>query len=141
MSLLVALAPRLLQLGSRHRQIRLGAVELLGRGVKRGRLFVIERLQLVARLLLPRLLLFHRFDLLQLFDYLLALEFDLPRDLLVILLSHVDAVLLAGRQQIPPQTFDLLRVFLHTRSPTEIRKKKSTCNLSYPHAYVTRCRA
>lgn len=77
-------------------------------------LFLVDALQLEASLLLALRLFLHGFDLLELLDDLLALQLDLTRDLLVVLLGHVHAIPFARCQQIAPQTLDLLRVFLRS---------------------------
>lgn len=101
--------------------------------VQDGLLFFVKTLELLTSLFFPNLLLLHGLDLFQLFDNLLPLQFNLARDLLIILLRHVNAVLLPGGQQIATQPLNLLRILLQLEEREmkyQINRKiKETCRV------------
>lgn len=90
--------------------------------MKNGLRFIVESLKMLAGFFLPSLLFFHSFDLLKFLDNFLALQLDFTSYLFIVFLSHVDTVLLSGRQKVASQSFNLLRIFL-------LRKKEDKNNI------------
>lgn len=114
--LLVSLLPGMLQLGTRGLQVSFRVAQLGRRCLQTGLRFIEQLLQLLESFFLATGLLFHRLDLFEFLNDFFTLDLYLPRDLLVVLLSNVNAVFLASGQQITPQALNFFGVLLHVNS-------------------------